>query len=291
MKYAINNWVYADEPLRDTFMRLAKYGYDGVELKGEIALYSIPEIKTLCNEFGMEISSVLGWNIWGIPGRDLSSPDESERSKAVRYGKDGIDFAAEVGAPILIVLPAPAGRTAPLGNPGNEAEWLSAAQIEWDNAVDSVKKMAKYAQERGIILAVEPINRYETYLLTTVDDALRFVAEVGAENVKLNLDVFHMNIDEADLAQAVRKAGAMLVHMHVADSNREAPGRGHTDFTAIMQALHEIGFQGTIVLEPVPPGSDPGMAIQMTENLPLREIYAEESIGYLKQIEASLVGA
>jgi sugar phosphate isomerase/epimerase len=238
----------------------------------------------------MEISSILGWNIWGIPGRDLSSPDEAERALAIQYGKEGIDFAVAVGAPILIVLPVPAGRTAPLGNPDNEAEWLSSAKIEWDNAVDSVKQMAEYAQECGIILAVEPINRYETFLLTTVDDALRFVADVGAENVKLNLDVFHMNIDEANPAEAVRKAGAMLVHMHVADSNREAPGRGHTDFTAIIRALHEIGFNGTIVLEPVPPGSDPGMAIQMTENLPLREVYAEESIAYLKQIEASLVG-
>ena len=199
MKYAINNWVYADEPLRDTFTRLARFGYDGVELKGELALYSIHEIKALCHEFGMEISAVLGWNIWGIPGRDLSSPEAAERALAVQYGKEGVDFAVAVGAPILIVLPAPAGRTAPLGNPDNEAEWLSAAQIEWDNAVDSVKQMAEYAQESGIILAIEPINRYETYLLTTVDDALRFVADVGAENVKLNLDVFHMNIDESDL--------------------------------------------------------------------------------------------
>jgi len=291
VKYAINNWVYADEPLRDTFSRLAKYGYDGVELKGEPELYSLPEIQSLCQEYKMQITSVLGWNIWGIPGRDLASPDIEERSAAIQYGKDGIDFTAAVGAPILIVLPVPAGRTAPLGNPGDEEQWLSEYQTEWSTAVDSVRQMAAYAEPRGIVLAVEPINRYETYLLTTVDDARRFVKDVGADNVKLNLDTFHMNIDEADLAAAIRKAGDLLVHMHVADSNRQSPGRGHTDFTAIFQALYEVGFDGTIVLDPVPPGADPGMAIIRSDYLPLREIYAQESISYLKQIEEALNGA
>lgn len=291
MKYAINNWVYADEPLRDTFTRLAKYGYDGVELKGELGLYSLAEIKSLCQEFDMQITSVLGWNIWGIPGRDLASPDFKERAAAVQYGQDGIDFASAVGAPIMIVLPAPAGRTAPHGNPGNEEEWSAAYKTEWSNAVSSVRQIAAYAKSRGVVLAVEPINRYETFLLTTVDEALRFVDDVGADNVKLNVDTFHMNIDEADLAAAIRKAGDRLVHMHAADSNRQAPGRGHTDFNAIFKALYEVGFNGTVVLEPVPPGADPGMAIIRSDFLPLRDIYAQESISYLKQIEESLKGS
>ena len=291
MKYAINNWVYADEPLRDTFARLAKYGYDGVELKGEPEQYSLAEIQSLCQEYDMQVTSVLGWNIWGIPGRDLASPDIEERSAAIQYGKDGIDFTAAVGAPILIVLPSPAGRTAPIGNPETEEQWSSAYKTEWSNAVDSVHQMATYAETRRIILAVEPINRYETYLLTTVDEALRFVNDVGADNVKLNLDTFHMNIDEADLPAAIRKAGDRLVHVHAADSNRQAPGRGHTDFSAVFQALNAVGFDGTIVLEPVPPGADPGMAIIRSDYLPLREIYAQESITYLKQIEESLKGA
>jgi D-psicose/D-tagatose/L-ribulose 3-epimerase len=288
MKYAINNWVYADEPLRDTFTRLAKYGYDGVELKGEPGLYSLAEIKSLCQEFDMQITSVLGWNIWGIPGRDLASPDFNERSAAIQYGQDGIDFASAVGAPIMIVLPSPAGRTAPHGNPETEVEWLAAHKTEWSNAVNSVRQMAAYAKSRGVVLAVEPINRYETYLLTTVDEALRFVDDVGVDNVKLNVDTFHMNIDEADLAAAIRKVGDRLVHMHAADSNRQAPGRGHTDFNAIFKALYEVGFNGTVVLEPVPPGADPGMAIIRSDFLPLRDIYAQESISYLKQIEESL---
>jgi sugar phosphate isomerase/epimerase len=288
VKYAINNWVYNDEPLRDTFTRLSKYGYDGVELKGELQHYDIAEVKSLCKEFGLEVCSVLGWNIFPIPGRDLASPEETERSAALKYGQECLDFADKVDARIFVVIPAPANRVAPVGNPQGEKAWMDAARREWDLAVDSIRKTARYAAKYGIQLAVEPINRYETYLVTTVKDALRFIADVNEENVKINLDCFHMNIDEFDPAAAVRTAGKHLIHMHAADSNRLAPGRGHTDFRAILAALKEIGFSGTFVLEPVPPYPAPGLAIAIPEYLPLRDQYAEESINYLKRIEASL---
>lgn len=288
MKYAINNWVYNDEPLKETFARLAKYGYDGVELKGELSSYSVAEIKTLCNEFGLVIPSVLGWNIYPIPGRDLASPDEGERAAALKYGQQCLDFAAQVGAQVFIVIPAPAGRVAPVGNPQDLGAYLAAARQEWELAIDSIRKTARYAAKFGIQIAVEPINRYETYLVTTVDDVLRFNAEVNEPNVKINLDCFHMNIDEADPAGAIRKAGSQVIHMHAADSNRLAPGRGHTDFKAILGALKEVGFKGTFTLEPTPPNSQAGIAIQLPEYLPLRDVFAEESIRYLKQIEAAL---
>ena len=189
-----------------------------------------------------------------------------------------------------MVIPAPANRVTPVGNPHGEKAWLEAARLEWDLAVNSIRKTANYAAKFGIELAVEPINRYETYMVTTVDDVLRFNAEVNEPNVKINLDAFHMNIDEADPAGAVRKAGDKLIHFHASDSNRLAPGRGHTDFKAILGAMKDVGFMGTFVLEPVPPYPAPGMAISMAEFQPFKDIFAEESIRYLKMIEASLSG-
>ncbi len=288
MKYAINNWVYNDEPLRDTFARLAKFGYDGVELKGELGNYTVEEVNRLRKEYGLEVPSVLGWNIYPIPGRDLASPDESERSAALKYGQECLEFADKVGARVFVVIPAPANRLTPVGSPQGEQAWMEAARREWDLAVDSIRKTARYAAGFGIELAVEPINRYETYLVTTVEDVLRFNAEVDEPNVKINLDCFHMNIDEADPAAAIRKAGADLIHMHAADSNRLAPGRGHTDFGAILAALKEVNFGGVFVLEPVPPYPSPGIAISMAEFTPLRDAYAQESIRYLKGLEAAL---
>jgi sugar phosphate isomerase/epimerase len=289
--YAINNWVYDDEPLRETFQRLSRYGYDGIELKGEPSLYDIAEIKSLCEEFNLQVTSVLGWTIWGIPGRDLSSPLGEERAAAVKFLMEAVDFTVQVGAPILLVLPFPAGRTTPTGDPQSEGEWLSTAETEWKNAVDSVRQVSEYAINQDVTLAVEPINRFETYQLTTAEQARKFIQDVNADNVKLNLDSYHMNIDESDPADAVRKSGEYLVHMHVAGSNRQAPGSGHTDFIELFTALKEINFQGTIALEPVPPGANPGTAIKLSANLPLRDKYAKDGIAYLKGIEETLSGS
>ena len=285
MKYAINNWVYDDEPLRETFKRLSRYGYDGIELKGEPSLYDIEEIKSLCTEFDLQVTSVLGWTIWGIPGRDLSSPDEAERAAAVKFLKEVVDFTVQLEAPILLVLPFPAGRTTPTGDPQSENEWISTAAVEWKNAVDSVRQVSEYAVTQELTLAVEPINRFETYQLTTAEQALKFIREVNAVNVKLNLDTYHMNIDESDPVEAVRRSGEHLVHLHVAGSNRQAPGSGHTDFVGLFKVLEALEFQGTIALEPIPPGANPGMAIKLSANLPLRDQYAEEGIAFLRSLE------
>jgi sugar phosphate isomerase/epimerase len=94
-----------------------------------------------------------------------------------------------------------------------------------------------------------------------------------------------MNIEDKDLAEAVRKAGSLLINMHISDSNRGAVGHGHTDFKAIVQALKEINYQGTLTMEPVPPVPDAFMAISMKEFLPLRDVYAEECITRLRQCE------
>jgi sugar phosphate isomerase/epimerase len=118
-----------------------------------------------------------------------------------------------------------------------------------------------------------------------VDQGLRFVQEVGSEVVKLHLDTFHMNIEDKDPAEAIRKAGDLLINMHISDSNRGPVGHGHTDFKAIIRALKEIGYQGALTMEPLPPIPDAFMAISMEEFLPLRDVYAEECITRLRYYE------
>jgi sugar phosphate isomerase/epimerase len=284
MKYSISNWIYADEPLPVTFQRLQKYGYDGVELVGEPQRYDIQEVKELCQEFGLSVLSVLGWSIWPLE-RDLAHPDSQLRQKALQYATECVDLAVAVEAPLVVVIPASAGRTSPIGQPDSGEAWKEAMAREWDYAVESVKAAAAYAEERGVLIAIEPINRYESFLVNNVDQGLRFVQEVGSEVVKLHLDTFHMNIEDKDLAEAVRKAGALLVNMHISDSQRGAVGHGHTDFVAIIQALKEINYQGALTMEPLPPIPDAFMAISMEEFLPLRDVYAEECIARLRQYE------
>jgi len=284
VKYSISNWIYGDEPLRETFKRLQKYGYDGVELVGEPQRYEIQEVKGLCQEFGLSVLSVLGWSIWPLE-RDLAHPDSQMQQKALRYAAECVDLAAAVGAPLVVVLPASAGRTSPIGQPDNERSWKEAVAREWGYAVESVRKAAAYAQKKGVLLAIEPINRYESFLVNTTAQGLRFVREVDSPVVRLHLDTFHMNIEDRGPAEAIREAGSLLVNMHLSDSQRGPVGHGHTDFLAIMKALKEIGYQGALTMEPLPPEPNALLAVRMEKYKPLWDTYADECITRLRAYE------
>ncbi len=292
MLYAVSNWIYGNEPLRVQFARLARYGYHGIELVGEPDRYNIHEVKSLCTEYGIRVSSILGWSIWGIPGRDSASPDPVERAAALAYGKACVELAHAVGASILVVLPAPAGRTSPSHSPKTEKDWEAAVQTELNLAIDSLGQLAEYAGKQGVVLGLEPINRYETFLVYNVDQALHFIEQVHSDHLKIHLDTFHMNIEENSLVEAVHKVGKLLVNMHISDSNRQAPGRGHIDFVSLVKALHSIDYPGYLTVEPVPPGSDAVLMAGMPKHQPLRDLYAKESLEFLegadKQSIASL---
>lgn len=247
-------------------------------LVGEPERYSVKELKDLCKEFSIKVSSVLGWSIFGIPGRDGASPNVEERRAALQYCQNCVDLASGLGAPIMVVIPAAAGRTAPSGAPASQDEWLAGYQLEWDLAIESLGRLASYATQQGVVLGLEPINRYDTFLVTNIDQALRLIKEVGSDQLKLYLDTFHMNIDESDLPGAIRRASGLLVNMHVSDSNREAPGCGHIDFPSLISALKEIRYARYLTLESVPPGSDPLLMTRMPKNHDLRDVYAQESM-------------
>jgi len=289
MFYAVSNWIYdmGEEPLEVTFKRLQRYGYDGVELIGEPEKVDPPAVRSLCEEYGLRVFSILGWCIAPTDSRDLAHPDPDVRARSVAYVKQGVDFAKAVDSSILVVIPAPAGRTTPVGVADTEEAWQEAVATEWAHAVASVQEAASYAEKQGVTLAVEPINRYETFLVRNVDQGLRFVEEVASPAVKLHLDAFHMSIEDSSLAEAIRQAGPLLVNMHVSDSNREAVGRGHTDFQGMMGALDEIGYEGALVMEPIPPHPNPFLAVRSETYLPLRDQYAEESINALRALEQS----
>lgn len=285
MKYAISNWIYGDEPLEDVFMRLRRYGYDGIELLGEPEKYDVAEVRRLCTQYGISVCSVLSWCLSNILDRDPAHPDPAVRFKTSTYLKGCVDFAREVGAPIVIILPAPSGRTSPVGAAFNDAVWDQAVCREWETAVHSTRELAKYARSQSITLAIEPLNRFESFMVTNLEKAERFIADVAVENLKVHLDTFHMSIEERDLAEVVKQAGASLVNMHLSDSNREAPGRGHTDFSGIMKSLAEISYDGYLVMEPIPPGSNAIFDATRPASFPYRDIYAKEGIEYLRKLE------
>ena len=268
MKYGVCNWIFGDELLAETAARLAGCGYDGLELKGDLELYDAAEVKAILGDHGLAVLSLTPQDV------DLPHPDAEVRAKAVDYYLRLLDFAAEVGAP-MVGCHGAVGRIRP----------VNSYEQEVVNYVVGVQRIAERAQELGLRLAIEVLNRYESHLLNTAEEAVRFVEEVGAPNVGLLLDAYHMNIEEADLADAIRMAGEHLFLFHAADSNRQAVGRGHTDFQGVMCALKDIGYNGSIIVECTASGPDPFTPVKGPGWREEVARYVEESIRLLRHFE------
>jgi D-psicose/D-tagatose/L-ribulose 3-epimerase len=129
---------------------------------------------------------------------------------------------------------------------------MASPEEEWAWAVEGLKELREHAGPAGVRIAIEPLNRFETNFLNRHDQALLLASEVG-DDVGVCLDVYHMNQEEADVLQAFRNAGDRLYDVHVADNNRMAPGQGQLDWAAIIGTLKEIGYDGSVTVEFVPP--------------------------------------
>lgn len=252
MIYSVSSWIFGSLPVETILEKLSALRYDAVELKGEPGDYQLPRLRSLLKEHGLRVSSICGMYPGPSGLRDLAHPDQAERDRAVVYVQSCVDLAAEVGAPLVIVTPNPVGKTKPLA--------LRQSELGW--ATDSVRTAGEYAARCGVALAIEPINRYETYLLNSAEQTLHFVRDVGLPSVKMMLDTFHMNIEDPEPGDTVRKCAGELIHLHVADSNRQSVGRGHFDFHSLVEALHQVRYRGALAMEPLPPLPDPYQAMQ-----------------------------
>jgi D-psicose/D-tagatose/L-ribulose 3-epimerase len=268
MKHGVCNWIFGDEPLAETAARLASFGYDGLELKGDLDLYAPAEVKAILDDHGLAVLSLTPEDV------DLPHPDAEVRAEAVDYYLRLLDFATEVGAP-MVGCHGAVGRIRP----------ATTYEQEVVNFVVGVQRVAERAQELGLQLAIEVLNRYESHLLNTAEAAVRFVEEVGEPNVGLLLDAYHMNIEEADLAGAIRTAGEHLFLFHAADSNRQAVGGGHTDFLGIMRALKDIEYDDAIIIECTASGPDPFTPVKGQGWREEVASYIEESIRLLRHYE------
>jgi len=269
MKYAVCNWIFGDESVSETVARLAGFGCDGLELKGDLEFYDPAEVKAILDDHALAVLSLTPEDV------DLPHPDAEVRARAVDYYLRLLDFGAELEAPI-VGCHGEVGRIRP----------VTTYEQEYVNYVVGVQRIAERAHELGLRLAIEVLNRYESHLLNTSEEAVRFVEEVGAPNVGILLDAYHMNIEEADLGSAIRSAGEHLFLFHAADSNRQAVGRGHTDFAGVMRALKDIGYDGTIVIECTASGPDPFTPVKGPGWRDEVADYVAESISLLRELEA-----
>jgi D-psicose/D-tagatose/L-ribulose 3-epimerase len=240
LKVAMHNWM-RPEPIETTISRLARAGYDAIEIGSEPATTDVDQVRSLLDEHNLRL--------WGgvtlmVGGRDLLHEDAYVRIGSVQYVKDTIDMLAALGGEVLTVVPSTVGKIVPMGSPEDEWQW----------AIDSLKECQTHAEAKGIRLALEPLNRFETYFLNRHDQALALAEDVGG-NCGVCLDIFHMNIEEADWAEAIRTVAGTgkLYAVHVADNNRMPCGQGAIDWARFIGTLEEVGYDDFLTVEFVVP--------------------------------------
>ena len=234
MHLAIHNWMRA-EPIEKTVSRIAKQGYHALEIEGAPDRYDTTAVRRLLGRYGLEC--------WGsvtlmMGERDLLARDEAQRATTVQYVKDVITMVKGLGGRMVSVVPGTVGKIVPTGRPEEEWAW----------AVASMQECYDFAELSGVLVGIEPINRFETYFINRGDQALA-LAEATGPNCGVCLDIFHMNLEEDDPYAAIRRARGRLVGFHVADNNRLAPGMGTLDWPRIVATLKEIGYDGALSVE------------------------------------------
>lgn len=234
MELSIHNWMRS-EPLEVTIRRIAELGYTKLEIAGTPDQYNTQEVSQLLRKYNVAC--------WGsvtlmLGERNLLAKDEAQRARSVQYVKDVVRMVKELGGTMVSVVPGTVGKIVPDSRPEEEWKW----------AVESLKEIYAYAEESGILLGIEPINRFETYFINRADQALALAEAVGP-NCGVCLDTFHMNMEEEDMYDAIRRTKGRLVGFHVADNNRMAPGMGHLDWNKIVATLKEIGYDDVLSVE------------------------------------------
>jgi sugar phosphate isomerase/epimerase len=233
-------FVFWDD-LEDACRKAAELGFDAVEIfpPSADALKS-HDVGPLLDRHGLKLAAVGTGGGWVTRRLRLTDPDPAKRDVAKRFVSDIIDAAGELGAPAVV------GSIQGRSGDGLEREPALAM------LADTLAELGERARRHGVPLLYEPLNRYETNLVNDVAGGVKLLHSAGSDNVKLLADLFHMSIEESDVARAIRAGGHHIGHVHLADSNRRPAGCGHTDFAPIAEALRQIGYAGYVSAECFP---------------------------------------
>jgi len=238
MFLSMHNWMRA-EPIEVTIRRLAKYGYQSIEIEGEPEKYDTKEVRKLLKDNNLYCFGSISLM---FEGRDLIHADEAVRANSVQYLKDCVTMVKELEGRVMNIVPSEVGKVAA----------MASEEEEWGWAVEGLKEVYAHSEKEGITLGLEPLNRFETNFLNRHDQAL-ILAEAVGPNCGVCLDAFHINIEEADLHQAILNTGKKLVGFHVADNNRMACGQGDYDWVRLVTTLAAAGYDSALTVEFVAP--------------------------------------
>lgn len=242
MRLGLNTFLFTspfNNKSTKLFKQFKQWGFDTVELPIEDPAHIDPyHVKRELDKSGLVCGSICA-----CMGADRDLRGTARQQKiGMTYLKSLLDQIVVLDCPSLI---------GPVYSATGRADAVPKSEYkqQWKTVVKHLKELSKYAQERGKQICLEPLNRFETDFINTCDQALQMVKDVGSPALKIQLDTFHMNIEEKNQAQAIRKAGKLLAHLHACGCDRGTPGNDHIDWSGIAQALKDIGYQGDIVIE------------------------------------------
>ncbi len=248
MQFGASTWLWTSpftSDQIDLLEKIAAMGFDFVELPVEDPThFDAKVLGPALQRLGLE--AVICTAV--TPERDLSAGDPVMHEGALQYFEACLQLAEDLGASCV------AGPLyAPVGKARLDTEELR--RLEWHRSVASLAQLAESAGRRGLKLGLEPINRFETDMVNTVEDALTMLDDVGSPHLGISLDSFHMNIEETDFRRAIEQAGERLIHIQVSDSHRGVPGEGNSDWSGLREGLRAIGYDGKLAIESFSPNA------------------------------------
>ncbi len=243
MRFGVNTWVWTSPLTTDELKRLAphvaKLGFDWIEVPIE-GLDDLDYTKgaDIIKSIDLGVSACIAMG----PDRDLIHPDASIRDNGMNYIRACINACDVLGATNLVgPFYSAVGRT-----------WKSTPEErakDTDLLVGNLTELSKYAEDHGVTLCVEPLNRFETSFLNLASQVIEVVDRVNSPACQIMLDTFHMNVEEKSLGDAIRAAGPRLKHVHTCENDRGAPGSGHVPWEDVAKALKDINYNGPVVIE------------------------------------------
>lgn len=245
--------------LEHSFARLRECGYEGAELMVcDPRKIDVEELKRLSEKYQLEIPMVCTGEVFGQDGVCFSHPNNTIREDAIARCKAAVDVAKVFGAQINI------------GRVRGGMIWGEDPEACRTRSIEGMREVAKYAEEQGVIVALEPVNSIAINFINTTQEGIAAVEEVGVSSFKLMLDSNHMYIEDIDMHQSVIDAKDYVTYVHLVDSNRLYLGNRKLDFHAFLSSLKEIGYDGWLSVE--------------VFQRPTQDIALEKSAEHIKEI-------
>lgn len=276
--YGVSTWLwqspFSTESL-SLFPKLKKMGFDMVEIPVEDpALIDATVIKKALEDNGLQ-ASVCG--VFG-PTKDLTANDTQLHDNCFNYLTQCFDLCATLGVTFL---------AGPMYSAVGKARMIPDEQrkIEWELAVNNLKKVCDMAAQSGQNIALEPLNRFESDLVNTAEDVMRLITDINHKNAMVVLDSFHMTIEEQDIRKAINTVGEKLIHVQISENHRGIPGTGLTPWQEFKHGLEDINYQGAMVIESFTPAiKELAGAVCIWKNMaPSQDQFATEGLAFMQE--------